>query len=48
VRLRQRWKDIIKMGLQETGCEGVDWIQLAHDSIQRHALVDMVINLKIS
>jgi len=30
-RPRRRWKDNIKMDLQEVGCEGVDWIELAQD-----------------
>jgi len=30
-RLRRRWEDNIKMDLQEVGCGGVDWIQLAQD-----------------
>jgi hypothetical protein len=29
-RLRHRWEDI-KMGLRETGWEGVEWIHLAED-----------------
>jgi hypothetical protein len=28
-RLRRRWKDNIKMDLEEVGCRGVDWIELA-------------------
>jgi hypothetical protein len=27
--LRRRWKDNIKMDLQELGCDGMDWIDLA-------------------
>jgi hypothetical protein len=30
-RLRRRWEDNIKMNLQEVGCGGMDWIELAHD-----------------
>ena len=30
-RSRRRWEDNIKMGLQEVGCGGVDWIELAQD-----------------
>jgi hypothetical protein len=30
-RHRHRWKDNIKMNLQEVGCEGRDWIELAQD-----------------
>jgi hypothetical protein len=28
-RRRRRWEDNIKMDLQETGCGGMDWIDLA-------------------
>jgi hypothetical protein len=31
-RPRRGWEDNIKMDLQEVGCEGMDWIGLAHDS----------------
>jgi hypothetical protein len=27
--LRRRWEDNIKMDLQEVGCGGMDWIDLA-------------------
>jgi len=30
-RPRHRWEDNIKMYLQEMGCGGVDWIELAQD-----------------
>ena len=30
-RTRRRWEDNIKMDLPEVGCEGMDWIELAHD-----------------
>jgi hypothetical protein len=30
-RPRRRWKDNIKMDLQELGCGGMDWIELAQD-----------------
>jgi hypothetical protein len=30
-RPRLRWEDNIKMGLQEVGCGGMDWIELAQD-----------------
>ena len=30
-RSRCRWKDNIKMDLQEVGCGSMDWIKLAHD-----------------
>ena len=30
-RSRRRWVDNIKMDLQEVGCGGMDWIELAQD-----------------
>jgi len=30
-RPRSRWKDNIKMGLQEVGCGGLDWVELDQD-----------------
>jgi len=30
-RPRCRWKDNIKMDLQEVGCGSMDWIELVHD-----------------
>jgi len=30
-RDRHRWEDNIKMNLQEVGCGGKDWIELAQD-----------------
>jgi len=35
------------MNLREIGCEDVDWIHLAQDRDQWHALVNMVMNLWI-
>jgi hypothetical protein len=31
-RLRRRWEDNIKVDLQEVGCGGMDWIELAQDT----------------
>jgi len=31
-RLRRRWGDNIKMELQEVGCRGIDWMELAKDT----------------
>jgi hypothetical protein len=39
VRPRHRWEDNIKMDLQEVGCGGMDWTELAH--------VIMVMNLQV-
>jgi hypothetical protein len=30
-RPRRRWDDNIKLDLQEAGCGGMDWIELAQD-----------------
>ena len=44
-RPRHRWEYNIKMDLQEVGCGGMDWIELAQDRDRRRALVNAVINL---
>ena len=44
-RPRRRWEDTIKMDLQEVGCRGVDWIELAQDRDRWRALVNAVMNL---
>ena len=33
-RPRRRWEANIKVDLQEVGCEGMDWIELAQDKGQ--------------
>ena len=37
-----RWEDNIKMDLQEVGCGGMDWIELAQDTDRWRALVNEV------
>jgi len=44
-RTRRRWEDDIKMELQELGCGGNDWIDLAQDRGRCRALVNAVMNL---
>ena len=46
-RPRRRWEDNIKMDLQEVGCGGVDWIELAQDRDRWRALVNAVMNLRV-
>jgi len=46
-RPRHTWEDNIKMDLQEVGCRGVDWIELAQDRDKWHVLVNAVTNHRI-
>ena len=47
VRPRHRWEDNIKMDLQEVGCWGMDWIELAWDRDRWQALENAVINIRV-
>ena len=42
-----KWEDNIKMDLQEVGCGGMDWIDLATDMDRWCALVNPVMNLRV-
>jgi hypothetical protein len=44
-RPRYRWEDNIKMDLQEVGCGGMDWIELAQDRDSWRALVKLLTDL---
>ena len=46
-RPRRRWEDNIKMGLQNVGSGGGDWIELAEDRDWWRALVNAVMNLRV-
>jgi len=46
-RPRRRWEDNMKVGLQEVGCGGMDWIELAQDRDGWRALVNAVMNLRV-
>jgi hypothetical protein len=45
-RPRRRWKDNIKMYLQELGCGGMEWIMLAQDRDRWWALLNAVMKLR--
>jgi len=42
---RRRWEDNNKLGLEEVGCGGVDWIEVAQHRDRWRALVNAVMNL---
>ena len=42
-----RWEDNIKTDLQEVGCRGMDWIEVAQDRDRRRALMNAVMNLRV-
>jgi len=46
-RAWRKWEDNIKMDLQEVGCRGMDWIDLAQDRDRWRALVNAVMNLRV-
>jgi hypothetical protein len=43
-RPKRRWDNNIKMDIQEAGCGGMDWIELAQDRERWRALVNVVGN----
>ena len=45
-RLRHRWEENIKMDIQEVGCGGMEWIELAQDRDMCWALANAVMNLR--
>ena len=46
-RPRWRWEDNVKTDLQEVGCGGMDWVELAQDRNGWRAVVNSVMNLKV-
>ena len=46
-RPRYRWEDNIKMDIQEVGCGGMDWIELAQDRDRWQALLNAVMNFRV-
>jgi transcription termination factor 2 len=47
-RPRHRWKDNIKMDVEEVGGGGGDWMELAQDRGRWRALVSTVKNLRVA
>jgi hypothetical protein len=46
-RPRRRWEDNTKIYLQELGCGGMDWSELAKDRARWRALMNAVMNLRV-
>jgi hypothetical protein len=44
---RRKWKDNIKMDVQEVRCGGIDCIDMAQDRDKWRALVNAVMNLRL-
>jgi len=45
---RGKWEDNIKMDLQEVECRSMDWIELALDRDRWRAVVNAVMNVRVS
>ena len=46
-RPRRGWEDNIKMDLQEVGCGGMDWIEVAQDRDWWRAFVNAAMNIRV-
>jgi hypothetical protein len=47
VRPKRRQEDDSKMDVRETGCEGVDWIELVKNGVQWRIFVNTLINIRV-
>ena len=47
-RSRRRWEDNIKMDHQEVRCGGMDWIELVQDRDRWRALMNVVMNFRVT
>ena len=43
----RRWEDNIKIDLQEVGCGGMNWIELAQNGDNGQALANAVMNIRV-
>jgi hypothetical protein len=43
----RKWEYNIRMDLQEVGCGGIDWIELAQGTDRWQAIVNAVMNLRV-
>ena len=46
-RPRRRWEGNIKVDIQEVGCGGMDWIEVAQDRDMWWGPVGVVMNLQV-
>jgi hypothetical protein len=46
-KTRSRWEENIKMYLQEVGCGGMDWMDMAQDRDRWRAVFNAVMDLRI-
>ena len=46
-RRKRRWEDNIKMDVQEVGCGGMDWIELAQDRDRWRGIMNAVMNFMV-
>jgi len=47
VENRHKWEYNIKIDLQEVGCGGMEWIELAQDRDSWRALLNEILNLRV-
>ena len=46
-RRKRKWEDNIKMDVQEVGCGGMDWIELAQDRDRWRGIMNAVMNFMV-
>jgi hypothetical protein len=48
LKTRRRWEEYITINRRGTGCEGVNWMNLTQDRDQWRAVVNTVMNLRVT